>query len=385
LTMEPKLPERLLMGPGPSPVSPAVRLAMAEPVVGHLDPRFLDVMDAVADGLRLVFGTANRLTLPLSGTGSAGMEAMVANWVEPGDRVLVVRHGFFGERIREAAARRGAEVAVLDAPWGTAVPADRFFDTLERVAPVKLVAVVLAETSTGVLQPLDGWGDAVHAQGGLFLVDAVTAIGGMPVEVDRRGIDVCFAGSQKCLSVPPGLAPFTVGERAVAALLDRRTPVATWYFDLTMLGRYWGRERFYHHTAPVSMIYALAAGLEEIRREGLDARFARHRRVAQALWAGLEAMGLELFVDEPYRLPSLTTVRVPDGVEDAAVRTTLLEQFNIEIGGGLGELRGKIWRIGTMGYGARIENVVRVLSALEVVLGRRGGAEAAWHAWESQR
>lgn len=377
------IPERLLMGPGPSPVPSEVRLAMASPVLGHLDPEFLRIMDEVAEGLRLMFGTKNRLTLPLSGTGSAGMEAALVNWVEPNNRVLVVRNGLFGERIRDAATRLGAEVMVVDAPWGEPLSLAELRTVLDQAGTVDLVAVVMAETSTGVLQPLDGFADAVHEHGGLFLVDTVTAIGGMPVEVDARNIDIAFAGTQKCLSVPPGLAPFTANDQAAEKLTARRHPIPSWYLDMTMLTKYWGRERVYHHTAPISMVYGLKAGLDLIRAEGLSARFDRHRRASRALWAGFEAMGLELLVAPVYRLPSLTTVLVPDGVDDAGIRHQLLRRFNIEIGGGLGPLRGRIWRIGTMGHGARLESLSRLLSALEVLLNRSGGVQAAARTWEA--
>lgn len=373
--------ERLLMGPGPSPVPPAVRQAMALPVLGHLDPEFLAIMDRTSDGLRTVLGTDNRLTLPLSGTGSAGMEAALVNWVEPGQKVLVVRHGLFGDRIVEGARKLLAEVSVLDVEWGKAVGREQLTAMLANKGPFSLVAVVMAETSTGVFMDLDGWADLVHAQNGLLMVDAVTAIGGMPVEADAKEFDVVFAGTQKCLSVPPGLAPLTASERAVKRLLARQSPIPSWYLDLTMVMRYWGAERFYHHTAPVSMIYGLAQGLELIEQEGLEARFARHRRAARALWAGLEAMGLDLLVEDRHRLPSLTTVKIPEGVEDGAVRRSLLERYGIEIGGGLGPLKGRVWRIGTMGYGARLENVLRVIEALGALLERSDGTAAALDAW----
>ncbi len=370
------------MGPGPSPVPSAVRLAMAQPVLGHLDPAFLAIMDTVGDDLRWVFGTANRVAIPLSGTGSAGMEAAIVNWVESDTRVLVVRAGVFGDRMADAARRQGARVDVLEVPWGTALPLDRLQAEIEQRGPFDVVGLVMAETSTGVLQPLDDVAAWVHDQGGLLLVDAVTALGGMPVDVDRHQFDIVFSGTQKCLAVPPGLAPFTAGEDALAKIRARKSPPPSWYLDISLLERYWGQERFYHHTAPVSMVYALAAGLRLIRQEGLEARFARHRRASRALWAGLEAMDLSLLVPEEVRLPSLTTVRIPAGVDDAGVRRRLLEEFGIEIGGGLGPLKGQVWRIGTMGEGARLDPLMRVLAALEIVLERPGGAAAAAHAWE---
>lgn len=372
------------MGPGPSPVPPSVRLAMASPVLGHLDPAFLAIMDHVCEDLRLTFGTENRLSMPLSGTGSAGMEAAVVNFVEPGDPVLVVVAGLFGQRMADAAARQGARVDVLEVPWGRAFEPEQLEARLNSApTPYRTVALVLAETSTGVLQPLDGLADLVHARDGLFIVDAVTAIGGMPVEVDRRELDVVFAGSQKCLAVPPGLAPLTAGERALRRLRARKSPVPSWYLDLSMLERYWGQERFYHHTAPISMIYALAEGLRLVREEGLLPRFARHRRANAAMAAGIEAMGLTVGVAADVRLPSLITVEIPPDVDDAAVRGHLRDQFNIEIGGGLGPLKGRIWRIGTMGEGARLEPLLRVLEALGTILGRTAGADAAIKTWES--
>ncbi len=372
------------MGPGPSPVPPSVRLAMASPVLGHLDPAFLAIMDHVCEDLRLTFGTENRLSMPLSGTGSAGMEAAVVNFVEPGDPVLVVVAGLFGQRMADAAARQGARVDVLEVPWGRAFEPEQLEARLNSApTPYRTVALVLAETSTGVLQPLDGLADLVHARDGLFIVDAVTAIGGMPVDVDRRELDVVFAGSQKCLAVPPGLAPLTAGERALRRLRSRKSPVPSWYLDLSMLERYWGQERFYHHTAPISMIYALAEGLRLVREEGLLPRFARHRRANAAMAAGIEAMGLTVGVAADVRLPSLITVEIPPDVDDAAVRGHLRDQFDIEIGGGLGPLKGRIWRIGTMGEGARLEPLLRVLEALGTILGRTGGADAAIKTWES--
>lgn len=372
------------MGPGPSPVPPSVRLAMASPVLGHLDPAFLAIMDHVCEDLRLTFGTENRLSMPLSGTGSAGMEAAVVNFVEPGDPVLVVVAGLFGQRMADAAARQGARVDVLEVPWGRAFEPEQLEARLNSApTPYRTVALVLAETSTGVLQPLDGLSELVHARDGLFIVDAVTAIGGMPVDVDRRELDVVFAGSQKCLAVPPGLAPLTAGERALRRLRARKSPVPSWYLDLSMLERYWGQERFYHHTAPISMIYALAEGLRLVREEGLLPRFARHRRANAAMAAGIEAMGLTVGVAADVRLPSLITVEIPPDVDDAAVRGHLRDQFNIEIGGGLGPLKGRIWRIGTMGEGARLEPLLRVLEALGTILGRTGGADAAIKTWES--
>ncbi|HEY8498504.1 MAG TPA: alanine--glyoxylate aminotransferase family protein [Limnochordales bacterium] len=367
------LPPVILMGPGPSLVHPSTLRAMAAPTLGHLDPRFLSVMDQTVGLLREVFETANPLTLPISGTGTAGMEAALANALEPGDRVVVVVAGYFGQRMVEMARRLGAEVDPVEVEWGRAADVEAVQAALRRGRPPKALALVHAETSTGVLQPLQELARAAHEVGALVVVDAVTSLGGVPVEVDQNGLDLCYSGSQKCLSCPPGLAPITVSPRALEVLQRRRSPVVSWYLDLGLVARYWGQERFYHHTAPVNMIYALRQALELVREEGLPARFARHRQVARALGAGLEALGLRLVVREPaLRIPSLTTVWVPEGVEDAAVRRALLEEFGIEIGGGLGPWKGRVWRIGTMGESARLQYVVQLLAALGELLRRSG-------------
>jgi alanine-glyoxylate transaminase/serine-glyoxylate transaminase/serine-pyruvate transaminase len=325
-------------------------------------------MNEIQELLRFVFQTTNRLTLPISGTGSAGMEAALCNFIEPGDPVLICVNGYFGERMVDMATRYGAEVHRIDAPWGTIFTARQLEEAL-RAHSVKLVAIVHAETSTGVLQPLEEIAEVTHRHGALLLVDAVTSLGGLPVEVDRIGIDICYSGSQKCLGCPPGLAPITVSPRAEEVLRTRKTRVANWYLDLTMVQKYWGNDRTYHHTAPINMNYALREGLRLIEEEGLQERFARHRRNAQMLWDGLAELGLTLHVPLDYRLPSLTTVRVPDGVDEATVRRRLLDEYNIEIAGGLGVLRGKIWRIGLMGHSSRPENVMALLGALERILG----------------
>ncbi len=358
---------RLLLGPGPSMVHPRVLRALATPPVGHLDPEFITIMNEIQELLRFVFETTNRLTLPISGTGSAGMEAALCNFIEPGDPVLICVNGYFGERMVDMATRYGAEVHRIDVPWGAVFSARQVEDAL-RAHPAKLVAIVHAETSTGALQPLEEIAEVAHRYGALLLVDAVTSLGGLPVEVDRVGIDICYSGSQKCLGCPPGLAPITIGPRAEEVLAARKTRVANWYLDLTMVQRYWGNDRTYHHTAPINMNYALREGLRLIEEEGLQERFARHRRNAQMLWDGLARLGLTLHVPLGHRLPSLTTVRVPDGVDEAAVRRRLLDEYNIEIAGGLGALRGKIWRIGLMGHSSRPENVVALLGALERIL-----------------
>ncbi|MFW6051176.1 MAG: pyridoxal-phosphate-dependent aminotransferase family protein [Myxococcota bacterium] len=368
-------PSRVLMGPGPSDVAPSVLRALAAPTIGHLDPAFLQIMDEVRAMLRRVFGTDHEMTLPMSGTGSSGMETCFANLVEPGDRVLVCKNGVFGTRMQEVARRCGAEVTVAEAPWGRAMDPD----DVRRAAggrAHKLLCVVHAETSTGVLQDLSDFRELAYGMGAMLLADAVTSLGGVPVEVDARGLDAVYAGTQKCLSCPPGLAPVTFSDRAVDALHARPVPVPSWYLDLTLIARYWGEERVYHHTAPVNMIYALHEALRRVLNEGLEARHARHRRHAAALRAGLVAMGLELPVPEAERLDPLTLVRIPDGADDRVTRRLLLERHGLEIGGGLGELAGRTWRIGLMGESCTWRNVTLCLAALAEALRAQGVALA---------
>lgn len=366
------VPERTLLGPGPSGVDPRVLRAMSAPVIGHLDPVFFRVMNETMELLRGVFETRNELTLPISGTGSAGMEAAVVNLLEPGDRAVVGVHGLFGARLADAAGRIGADVVKVEAPWGRPLDPKAVEEALTGGA--KLLAVVHAETSTGVLQPLEPLAALARRYGALLLVDAVTSLGGLSVKVDALGIDACFAGTQKCISAPPGLAPFTLGDRALAALSVRKAKVASWYLDLTMVRSYWGTERFYHHTAPVTMIYGLREALRLIAEEGLEARCLRHVETWQALVRGLEALGLEFLVEREHRLPTLTAVRVPPGVDEAAVRRRLLDEYNIEIGGGLGPLKGQIWRIGLMGHSCCRRHVENLLVALAACLGRKADA-----------
>ncbi len=366
-------PLRLLLGPGPSPVHPRVLRALSTPLLGHLDPKFLEIMDEVQAMLRAVFQTANPFTIAVSGTGSAGMEAALVNLVEPGDAVVVAVAGVFGGRMAEIVGRCGGRAVKVEAPWGQTVPAEAIGEALAREGKVKAVAVVHAETSTGAQQPLDGLGALCHRHGALLVVDTVTSLGGLPVEVDRWEADAVYSGTQKCLSCPPGLAPLTLSPRALEAVRARRTKVQSWYLDAGMVADYWAAgKRLYHHTAPISMIYALREALRLVLEEGLEPRFARHRRHAAALLAGLAALGCEPQAAEGQRLPSLTCVRIPPGVDEAAVRRDLLAERSIEIGGGLGPLAGKVWRIGLMGEGARQESVLAVLAALEQALSRQG-------------
>jgi alanine-glyoxylate transaminase/serine-glyoxylate transaminase/serine-pyruvate transaminase len=340
---------------------------MASPLVGHLDPYFLEIMEHTQQLLRYVFETENRLTIPISGTGSAAMEAAVANMVEPGDAVLICINGYFGLRLVDMAERYGAQVQTIQRPWGEVFYADEVRDALAQT-PAKVVGIVHAETSTGALQPLEEIAEVVHEQGGLLLVDAVTSLGGVSVGVDPVGIDICYSGTQKCLSCPPGLGPLTLGPRAVEALRDRKEKVANWYLDLSMIEKYWGDARTYHHTAPISSNYALYEGLRIVAEEGLEARWERHQRNAGLLWEGLGSLGLELHVSPEVRLPTLTTVRIPKGIDEAAVRARLLRDYNIEIAGGLGELKGEVWRIGLMGHSSSRENVTLLLAALRECL-----------------
>lgn len=358
-------PTRLLLGPGPSPVSPEVLTAQARPPIGHLDPVFLEVMDDVRERLRAVFQTSNQLTLPISGTGSAGMEAALVNVLEPGDTAVVGVNGVFGARIAEIVRRAGANPVIVEAPWGEAVSVEDVARALENHDDVRIVAVVHAETSTGVEQPLDEIGMMLQHRETLFVVDAVTSLGGIPVDVDRRGIDVCYSGTQKCLSAPPGLAPITFSEKAERRLSQRSTPVQSWYLDMNLVRQYWGAERVYHHTAPVNALYGLHAALGQVLDEGLEARFARHRAIGGQLHRALEERGWRLFAAEGFRLPQLTSAYPPEGKDPANLRRYLLEEHDIEIGGGLGPVAASIVRIGLMGHGCTAESLERLLRALD--------------------
>ena len=361
-------PTRLLMGPGPSNVPPEVLEALSRPLVGHLDPTFLDTLDRCAQRLRDVFRTHNRLTFAVSGTGSAGMEAAFVNVLEPGDVAVVCVNGVFGGRMADVASRAGADVVRVEAPWGEPVTADAVDAALDAHPRAKLVAVVHAETSTGVAQPMDGIADRVAASDALLVVDCVTSLAGMPVQVDAWGVDVAYSGTQKCLSVPPGLAPITFSEHALEMVRARTTHVQSWYLDVTMLERYWGSDRVYHHTAPVAMVRALDEGLRLVCEEGLEARWERHRRCAKALSDGLESRGFAYVPAAAHRLPMLHCVRLPRGAEEAPLRRRLLDEYSIEVGGGLGEFAGAAWRIGLMGYSCSEANVGTLLSAIDEVL-----------------
>ena len=364
-------PIRLLMGPGPSDIPPRVLQAMSRPTVGHLDPYYLGVMNSMQDALRRLMRTDNPMTLAISGTGSAGMEATIVNLIEPGDSILVCVNGVFGGRMADVAARAGAEVTKIERPWGEVFSTGDLKDALAKSKP-KVVAIVMAETSTGASQPIEEISALVHDAGAMLLVDAVTSLGGMPVEVDQWGIDAIYSGTQKCLSCPPGLAPVSFSPRAMEMILARKTPVQSWYLDVTMLAKYWGEERVYHHTAPINMTYALHEALRVIEEEGLEACFARHTLNHEALRVGLQVIGIELTAQQGHRLPMLNAVSVPEGVDDAAVRGQLLQQFGIEIGAGLGAFKGKVWRIGLMGHTSRQKNVLAFLAALEQVLAQQG-------------
>jgi alanine-glyoxylate transaminase/serine-glyoxylate transaminase/serine-pyruvate transaminase len=362
---------RLLLGPGPSPVESRILEAMARPTVGHLDPQFLSIMDEVNAGLRTVFGTENALTFPVSGTGSAAQEASMVNVLEPGDTAIIGINGVFGGRLAEMARRAGAEVVPIEVEWGRIVEPQQVADALAAHPDARLVAVVLAETSTGVWQPLEEIGRMVAATEALLVVDAVTALAGIPVEVDRHGIDVCYAGTQKCLGVPPGLGPITFSEKALDRIRRRERPSQSWYLDAGLLAEYVGEgaQRRYHHTAPINMMYALHEGLRIVAEEGLEARFGRHQRVGDRLKNELIQRGFSLFAQEGHRLPQLTSALLPEGIAEGPLRKQLLEEHHIEVGGGLGAAAGKLWRIGLMGAGATDESVDRLLSAVDAVMG----------------
>jgi alanine-glyoxylate transaminase/serine-glyoxylate transaminase/serine-pyruvate transaminase len=361
---------RLLMGPGPSDVHTRVYQALSTPLVGHLDPQFLTIMDELQSMLRTAFQTKNRVAISLSGTGSSGMEAALGNLVERGDKILVCINGVFGTRMADVAERVGGNVVRLERPWGEVFDAQEILSALDADPNIRHVSIVHAETSTGALQPLDEIGRICRERDKYLIVDAVTSLGGVDLRVDDWNIDACYSGTQKCLSCPPGLAPITFSARAVDKIRSRAEKGVSWYLDLNLIDSYWTEgKRVYHHTAPISMNYALYAALGLVLEEGLENRFQRHQLNSQALVAGLEGLGFEMLVrDVERRLPMLNSVRIPDGVPDADVRGRLLNDFNVEIGAGLGPFAGKIWRIGLMGESSRRENVLFFLGALETIL-----------------
>ncbi|MEE9465135.1 MAG: alanine--glyoxylate aminotransferase family protein [Candidatus Neomarinimicrobiota bacterium] len=363
--------KRVLMGPGPSDVDPRVLEALSRPTIGHLDPAFLEILLEVSVLLKYVFQTKNELTIAMSGTGSAGMETCVANLIEPGDPMLVCANGVFGTRMADVAQRYGAEVNTLEIEWGRVFDPQQIENALKD-KPAKVVGIVHAETSTGACQPLEDISRIAHEYGALMLVDTVTSLGGIEVNVDGWGIDACYSGTQKCLSCPPGLAPVTFNEAAVKIIENRRSKVQSWYLDLTLIRQYWGSERLYHHTAPVNMNYALLEALKIIKEEGLKNRWARHLNNHIILRAGLSAIGIQYAAQPGHELPMLNAVYIPDGIDDAMVRNQLLNEFNIEIGGGLGAFKGKAWRIGLMGSASIEGNVLLFLSALEKCLMEQG-------------
>jgi alanine-glyoxylate transaminase/serine-glyoxylate transaminase/serine-pyruvate transaminase len=361
------------LGPGPSDIHPNVLTALSRPTVGHLDPYYLAIMDEMQTMLRQVFRTENQLTFAVSGTGSAGQEATVVNLVEPGDSVLVCINGVFGLRLADMAERAGGAVHRIERPWGEVFSADEVKDAIATHHP-RIVAIVMAETSTGAWQPIEEISKVVHDAGALLLVDTVTALGGVPVEVDAWQIDAVYSGTQKCLSCPPGLAPVSFSAAALKKIQARKEKVRSWYLDTTMLANYWGKDRVYHHTAPINMTYALHEALRLVLEEGLENCFARHMRNHRALKAGLAAIGIEYATQPDCTLPQLNAVKVPEGIDEAGVRKDLLTQHGIEIGAGLGAFKGKVWRIGLMGHASQAGNVLNLLAALEQLLAQRGHA-----------
>ncbi len=364
-------PKRVLMGPGPSGADTSVLAAMGLPLLGHLDPEFIRIMDECQQMMRQVFRTENEVTLATPGTGTSGMEAAVMNLLQPGDRAIIGICGYFGDRISQMATRTGAEVTIVTAPWGSPIPPEAIEREL-RATPTKLVAVVHAETSTGVRQPVEAISALCKEHGALLLLDCVTSLGGVPVEIDEWGVDAAYSGTQKCLSAPPGASPVTLSPAAWSAIQAREAPSNSWYLDLNLLEAYWDSRRAYHHTSPISMTYALHRALALVLEEGLEARWRRHESNGRALQAGLEAMGLTLHADADHRLPVLTTVRIPEGITDTDIRGALLQRFGIEVGGGIGELGGRIWRVGLMGESSTAGNVLFFLASLGRLLREHG-------------
>ncbi len=371
-----KPPLRTLMGPGPSDVPPRVLQAMARPTIGHLDPEFVRMMEELKQLLRYAFQTANEITFPVSGPGSVGMETCFVNLVEPGEKVVVCRNGVFGARMLENVVRTRGVPVVVDDDWGAPVSVTKVAEALAANPDAAIVAFVQAETSTGALTDPEPLVALAHEHGCLTIVDTVTALGGVPVRTDDWQIDATYAGSQKCLSCPPGLAPVSFNERALAKVAARTSPCQSWFMDLNLLLGYWtATTRTYHHTAPVNALYGLHEALLLLQEEGLEAAWARHLRNHRALVAGFEALGLTMLVAESHRLPQLNMVVVPDGVDEAVVRGRLLAEFDLEVGAGLGALAGKAWRVGLMGYASRPENVLKCLRAFATVLDDTGGKQ----------
>ncbi len=362
-----EMPERLLMGAGPSNADPQVVAALNRQPIGHLDPAYLKLMDEVQNLLRYAWQTRNTLTYPVPGTGSAAMEATLANTVEPGDVVLVGIKGYFGHRLADMATRYGADLRTIEKPWGQAFTLPELREAIATHRP-KILALVHAETSTGVLQPMEGIGDLCREFDCLLILDTVTSLGSVPIFLDEWKVDLAYSCSQKGLSCPPGISPFTMSDRTIAKVDQRKTPVANWYLDTSLLRKYWGGDRVYHHTAPVNMTYGLREALRLLAEEGLENRWERHAKNAEKLWDGLEALGLTCYVERELRLPTLTAIKVPDGLDAKAVTRKLIQDYNIEIGVGLGELAGKIWRIGIMGANSYSDKVDRLLVALEETL-----------------
>lgn len=364
-------PLRRLMGPGPLDVHPRVYKALSSPVIGYLDPVYLKVLDRIGELLPPVFGTGNKLTNAMPGTGSSGMEACVANLIEPGDRVLVCVSGFFGDRIRQMAERHGADITVIEEEWGKPIDPERVATALKQ-NDYKLVALVHAETSTGVLQPIEDIARLAKETGTMMMLDTVSSLGGIEIKVDEWGIDVCFSCSQKCIGCAAGLSPITFSDRAVETVKKRKNAVNSWYLDISLIEKYWGTERVYHHTSSSTLNYGLLEALLLIHEEGLQNRFERHLKNHKALVAGVEALGLKMLVSPQYRLPTLNTVLIPEGVDDLKLRRYLLEKFKLDIGGGFGRLAGKVWRVGLMGYSSSADNVLFFIPAISRALALQG-------------
>jgi len=364
-------PLRRLMGPGPLDVHPRVYKALSSPVIGYLDPVYLKVLDRIGELLPPVFGTRNRLTNAMPGTGSSGMEACIANLIEPGDRILVSVNGYFGDRIRQMAERQDAEITVVETEWGKPVDPERMEAELKKKS-YKLIALVHAETSTGVLQPIEDIADLAKEYDAMLMLDTVSSLGGIEIKVDEWGIDAGFSCSQKCIGCAAGLSPITFSDRAVEAIKNRKSPVSSWYLDISLIEKYWGAERVYHHTSSSTLNYGLLEALLLIHEEGLENRFARHLKNHKALVAGVEALGLKMLVDPKYRLPTLNTVEIPEGVDDIKLRRYLLEKFKLDIGGGFGRLAGKVWRVGLMGYSSSADNVLFFIPAISRALALQG-------------